>query len=190
MRKLLICGVFVALAMSAGVAAARPTGSNGQIAFARFNPALGDTQAYVINPDGTNERLVQGADGRLGSARRGSRTAPISRSVVRRDDPGRVADHQPRRRHVPRRRRAGSEPVQSVRDPVPGRDAASLRDVQRGRKPERHPSDPLLGRRAAFSRSPRIPAATTSPAAGRRTASGSCSTGSARTATRECSSST
>jgi Tol biopolymer transport system component len=61
MRKLIICGVLVALAVSAGVAGARPAGSNGQIAFARFNPALGDTQVYVVNPDGTNERLVQGS---------------------------------------------------------------------------------------------------------------------------------
>ena len=61
MRKLIICGVFVALAVSVGLAEARPGGSNGQIAFARFNPTLGDTQVYVINPDGTNERLVQGS---------------------------------------------------------------------------------------------------------------------------------
>jgi TolB protein len=60
MRKLIVCGVLVALAVSAGVAGARPAGSNGQIAFARFNPALGDTQLYVINPDGTHERRVQG----------------------------------------------------------------------------------------------------------------------------------
>ena len=32
---------------------------NGQITFARFNPTLGDTQVYVVNPDGTGERLVQ-----------------------------------------------------------------------------------------------------------------------------------
>ena len=61
MRKLIVCGLLVALAVGAGVAGARPPGRNGQIAFARFNPALGDTQVYVINPDGTNERLVQGA---------------------------------------------------------------------------------------------------------------------------------
>jgi hypothetical protein len=32
---------------------------NGQIAFARFNPVLGDTQLYVVNPDGNGERLAQ-----------------------------------------------------------------------------------------------------------------------------------
>jgi TolB protein len=41
-------------------AGARPPGTNGQITFARFNPALGDTQVYVVNPDGTGQRLVQG----------------------------------------------------------------------------------------------------------------------------------
>ncbi len=60
MRKMIVCGVLIALAVSTGVAGARPGGSNGQIAFARFNPALGDTQVYVVNPDGTHEHLVQG----------------------------------------------------------------------------------------------------------------------------------
>jgi WD40 repeat protein len=42
-------------------AAATPPGTNGQITFARFNPTLGDTQVYVVNPDGTGQRLVQAA---------------------------------------------------------------------------------------------------------------------------------
>jgi len=51
----------VALAAVAAVsAAAAPRGTNGQIAFARFNPDLGDTQVYVVNPEGTGQRLVQG----------------------------------------------------------------------------------------------------------------------------------
>ena len=41
-------------------ASASPRGVNGQITFARFNPLLGDTQVYVVNPDGTGQRLVQG----------------------------------------------------------------------------------------------------------------------------------
>ena len=61
MRKLLICGALLALILGAGVAGAKTTGTNGLITFARFNPTLGDTQVYVINPDGTHERLVQGA---------------------------------------------------------------------------------------------------------------------------------
>jgi TolB protein len=60
MRKLIIGGLLLALALGVAVAGARPPGTNGQIAFARFNPALGDTQVYVVNPDGTHERLVQG----------------------------------------------------------------------------------------------------------------------------------
>src|SRR5215468_9781365 len=44
-------------------AVAMPPGTNGQRAFARFNPALGefgDLQAYVVNPDGngSGQRLV------------------------------------------------------------------------------------------------------------------------------------
>src|SRR5205823_12634689 len=61
MRKLIVWGLLIALAVGVGVAGARPPGTNGMIAFARFNPALGDTQVYVINPDGTHERLVQSA---------------------------------------------------------------------------------------------------------------------------------
>src|SRR4051794_32216053 len=60
MHKLVICGLLLALAVGAGVAGATPTGTNGQITFSRFNPMLGDTQVYVVNPDGTHERLVQG----------------------------------------------------------------------------------------------------------------------------------
>jgi len=60
MRRLIIL-LLLALAVGVGVAGARPPGTNGQITFARFNPALGDTQVYVVNPDGTHERLVQGA---------------------------------------------------------------------------------------------------------------------------------
>jgi len=51
----------VTLAAAAAVsAAAAPRGTNGQITFARFNPDLGDTQVYVVNPDSTGQRLVQG----------------------------------------------------------------------------------------------------------------------------------
>jgi len=59
MRKFVILGLVLALAVGVGVAGARPPGTNGQITFARFNSSLGDTQVYVVNPDGTHERLVQ-----------------------------------------------------------------------------------------------------------------------------------
>jgi TolB protein len=59
MRKFVILGLLFALGVGVGVAGARPPGTNGQITFARFNPSLGDTQVYVVNPDGTHERLVQ-----------------------------------------------------------------------------------------------------------------------------------
>jgi Tol biopolymer transport system component len=51
--------VWMIAAVAALPAGASPRGTNGQIAFARFNPALGDTQVYVVNPDGTGQRLVQ-----------------------------------------------------------------------------------------------------------------------------------
>ena len=60
MHKLVICGALLALVIGAGVAGAKPLGTNGMLTFGRFNPALGDTQVYVVNPDGTHERLVQG----------------------------------------------------------------------------------------------------------------------------------
>ena len=61
-RVRFIALVTVALAAVAAVsAAAAPRGLNGQIAFARFNPTLGDTQVYVVNPDGSGQRLVQAA---------------------------------------------------------------------------------------------------------------------------------
>jgi WD40-like Beta Propeller Repeat len=62
-RHALVLAIGVGLvcaAVAALPAAARPPGTNGQITFARFNPALGDTQVYVVNPDSTGQRLVQG----------------------------------------------------------------------------------------------------------------------------------
>ena len=59
-RVRLVALLAVALAAVAAVsAAAAPRGPNGQITFARFNPDLGDTQVYVVNPDGQGQRLVQ-----------------------------------------------------------------------------------------------------------------------------------
>jgi TolB protein len=61
MRKLVVFAIVALLATVATVAAvAKPGGPNGEIAFARFNPALGDTQVWVVNPDGSNEHRVQG----------------------------------------------------------------------------------------------------------------------------------
>jgi Tol biopolymer transport system component len=61
-RRFLVVALLVAViggvtALSAG---ASPRGTNGQITFARFNPDLGDTQVYVVNPDSSGQRLVQG----------------------------------------------------------------------------------------------------------------------------------
>src|SRR5262249_36882312 len=47
-------------AMAATPVAASPRGTNGMLTFARFNPAVDDSQVYVINPDGSGERFIQG----------------------------------------------------------------------------------------------------------------------------------
>jgi Tol biopolymer transport system component len=57
--RLVVLLAVVLGAMAATPVAASPTHANGQIAFARFNPTLGDTQVYVVNPDGSGQRLVQ-----------------------------------------------------------------------------------------------------------------------------------
>jgi Tol biopolymer transport system component len=57
--RTLVC-VTAVLAVSAGIASAAPRHPDGQLAFGLFNPLLWDTQVYVINPDGTGQRLVQG----------------------------------------------------------------------------------------------------------------------------------
>jgi dipeptidyl aminopeptidase/acylaminoacyl peptidase len=54
----LLIGLLAIASISAS-AAASPRGFNGQITFARFNPDLGDTQVYVVNPDSSGQRLVQ-----------------------------------------------------------------------------------------------------------------------------------
>jgi TolB protein len=43
---------------TAGSAAARPPGGNGQIAFARYSPELDDTVIYTVNPDGSSQHQV------------------------------------------------------------------------------------------------------------------------------------
>jgi Tol biopolymer transport system component len=60
-RRFLVVALLVAAigGVAAFSAGARPLGTNGQITFARFNPTLGDTQVYVVNPDGSGQRLVQ-----------------------------------------------------------------------------------------------------------------------------------
>jgi Tol biopolymer transport system component len=51
----------LAVTAFAAPAGAKVSGPNGQIVFARFSPALGDTVAYIVNPDGTGlERLSPG----------------------------------------------------------------------------------------------------------------------------------
>jgi TolB protein len=60
-RVTLVALLAVAFAAVAALpAGANPRGTNGMITFARFNPTLGDTQVYVVNPDGNGQRLVQG----------------------------------------------------------------------------------------------------------------------------------
>jgi len=46
------------LAAAGGPAQAQEPGPNGQIAFVRGNPALGDSQTYTVNPDGSHDRLL------------------------------------------------------------------------------------------------------------------------------------
>lgn len=59
-RALALLALLVALvAVFALPASASPRGVNGMLTFSKFNPDLGDTQVYVINPDGTGQRLVQ-----------------------------------------------------------------------------------------------------------------------------------
>jgi hypothetical protein len=51
-----------ALVAVSGSAQAQEPGSDNPIAFVRKNPALGDSQTYIINPpDGSHEHLHQSA---------------------------------------------------------------------------------------------------------------------------------
>jgi hypothetical protein len=61
MRKLIVLGLFAALAASTLFvlpAAARPPGVNGQIALAGFDPGLGDSVPHTLNPDGSHAHQV------------------------------------------------------------------------------------------------------------------------------------
>ena len=50
-----LAGLAVLFAISAGAA---PRGANGQIAFDRFDPTLGEPLIYTVNPDGSHEHQV------------------------------------------------------------------------------------------------------------------------------------
>jgi Tol biopolymer transport system component len=62
MRKLIVLSLFAALAALAVLfaipAGATPRALNGQIVFDRFDPALGDSVIYTVNPDGSHEHQV------------------------------------------------------------------------------------------------------------------------------------
>ena len=49
---------FLGLLAATGSAYGKVPGPNGQIAFSRFDPSLGDTVTYVVDPDGTHLRQV------------------------------------------------------------------------------------------------------------------------------------
>ena len=53
-----LAGVVALMAVSVTPAVANPQGPNGQIAFGRFDPLLGDTVIYTINPDGRHEQQL------------------------------------------------------------------------------------------------------------------------------------
>jgi hypothetical protein len=186
LRKLIVCGLLLALVVGVGVASARPPGTNGQITFGRFNPALDDTQVYVINPDGSHERLVQGAtdtgecpkwfpDG-AHIATCGSPVG-VSRIINPDDQTFRdVGEQQP-----------------GLFNPcgIPSPDGTLLlceTFSEDGSQNGIHAVRSSDGGDSVRSRPTR--AATTSRAAGRRTGGGSSSSASARRATRECSLST
>src|SRR5512132_2974040 len=57
MRKLIVLGLLAGLALAALFAlpaGAKSPGANGRIVFARFDPAVGDTFTYAVNPDGSH----------------------------------------------------------------------------------------------------------------------------------------
>jgi TolB protein len=115
MRRLTIIGALAGLvalaAMSATPAGANPPGSNGQIAFDRFDPLLDQTFLYTVNPDGSHEHQVLSVgihcprwspDGTLiAAACAGNDSAAIinpddgSYRVLPRTDPDRLETHCP-----------------------------------------------------------------------------------------------
>jgi Tol biopolymer transport system component len=62
MRKLIVLGLLAGLAALAALTAmpadAKVPGPNGRIAFARFDPALGGTATYTVNPDGSQAQQL------------------------------------------------------------------------------------------------------------------------------------
>ena len=172
---------FVALAaVFALPASASPRGVNGQLAYGLFNPLLGDTQVYVINPDGVGGgRLVQGAtetgeeprwfpDG-IHVATGGAFDLPGGGSRIINVDDGTARDVGGQDPNL-------FTPVESRRPT--GSCFCARRSATTGARTASTPSGRLTA--VASRRSPPTRVATTSPAIGRRTGSGSCSSALAR----------
>jgi len=54
-----LAALAVVVAVTALPAGAHPHGANGQILFARWEPSLGDTVLYTVNPDGSDPKQVR-----------------------------------------------------------------------------------------------------------------------------------
>lgn len=76
LRTLATGAILVSACWAAVPAQAKVPGPVGQIAFARFDPSLGDTVTYTVNPDGSElHRLFPGASGSPRWSPDGSRVA-------------------------------------------------------------------------------------------------------------------
>ena len=58
-----------ALVAVSGSAQVQQPGSDDPIAFVRTNPAIGDSQTYIINPDGSREHLLRPGAGGIPAGR-------------------------------------------------------------------------------------------------------------------------
>ena len=54
----LVVGVLAFTAGSGSPAHAKVPGTNGQLVFARYDPAIDDSHVFTVNPDGTHEHQL------------------------------------------------------------------------------------------------------------------------------------
>ena len=137
MRRLIIgvlFGLGALVPLSATPAAAKVPGPNGRIAFAQFEPAMGATVTYTVNPDGSHSAAA---------VRPRIRVSPLvtgrhpGLDLLLRRRHGRP-HRRPRQRQLPRARTARSHARDPLRAMVPGRAATCLRELRHDRPESRN----------------------------------------------------
>ncbi len=128
--------------------------------FARFNPDLGDTQVYLVNPDGTGQRLIQ-APTETGECPMWFSEAPILRPAGRRSAAAQRSSTPTTERSASSTRGTRGSSIHAAARRLTEGCSSARRSAMTAVRTASTRSEPPMA--VASRRSPRVPAATTIP---------------------------